>query len=285
MDSKKSIENLFNAMTIVRSNQKAQVTKILELEAKINSINDLETRLDKLEKALDKERYENDRRFDSVSDRFDDIGSILDAHIDSISDLEEHKNEIANKLEVIDDTIKKIDDEIQKIERDKIKIPSETEHNLKLCSFNNFGYCKVGKNNCNFYHSEETCDIYAKNAICYRMLCKKRHPRPCRYQSEGKCYRGIECKFLHTNVSNIDKNTSSDDELAKTCKITLPNDIKESNLQKCSGCKNEKTVFKCEECGKRFGRSCLLERHVIINMYNKNNVHYRCDMVHKNPCI
>ena len=278
MDIKTSIENLFNAMKIVRSNQKAQITKILEHETKVNSIDDLLTRIDRVEKAMDKERYEADKRFDSVSDRFDDIGSILDAHIDSISDLEEQKNEIAKKLEAIDDTIKKINDEIQKIEGDKLMIPNETEQKPKLCSFNNFGYCKVGKNNCNFYHSEEICDIYAKNAICYRMLCKKRHPRNCRHQNEGKCYRGTECKFLHKNPGNVDKNSSEDDDLAK---ITTPNDLKELNVQKCSGCKNDKTVFKCQECGKRFGRSC----HAIINMYNTNNIHYRCDMVHKNPCI
>ena len=86
---------------------------IVDLEAKFKAFSDsIGIRLDRIEKSIDKKKDETDNRFDTVIDRFDNIGQVLDAHIDSIADLEEHKNEITKKVEVIDQAPEKINDKI-----------------------------------------------------------------------------------------------------------------------------------------------------------------------------
>ena len=86
-----SMENLFSAVKFVSNNQKAHFVKIEELEKKIESLVHCEERLNKLEKAMEKDLTETDRRFNTVSDRSDQIGGVIDEHIDSITDLEESK--------------------------------------------------------------------------------------------------------------------------------------------------------------------------------------------------
>ena len=84
-----------------------------------------------------------------------------------------------------------------------------------------------------------------------------------------------------------DKNKESEENVEDLDKeIDKPTgETKFLNEPHCSGCKNETTLFRCEECGKSFGNKCLTESHDIINMYKKNGIDYRCDMMHKNPCI
>ena len=96
------------------------------------------------EKSFDKEKDETDTRFDNVIDRFDKIGQVIDAHIDSIADMEEHKNDITKKLEAIDQELKKTNDEIQRFEVEHNKDVNEFENNRKVCRYNNFGFCNNG---------------------------------------------------------------------------------------------------------------------------------------------
>ena len=153
-----------------------------------------------------------------------------------------------------------------------------------MCRFNNFGFCKVGQKICHFYHSTEICDIYLEKGICYRVHCRKRHPRTCRYETKWNCYRGSECKFFHKNSTEQEPKENG----KKSASLVLSHGNTSSEETKsisCRGCKIEQSIFTCEECGKEFGISCLIESHDIINMYMKNSIRYRCDMVHQNPCI
>ena len=300
MDTKISMENLCNAVKVIRNNQKAHAAKIVELGQKVDAIDKMEFRLKQLEKALETEMKETDKRFDSAIDRFDSSSSVIDDHIVSIGDLEEEKDDIKKKLDQIDDTMNKLDDEVKTI-KNNIKIivevnkskEKETTFEIKTCKYNNFGYCKVGNENCSFYHSNEVCEIYEMNRVCFRMKCTKRHPRPCRYYNKQQCHRGNQCKYLHKDkeqnpgltkddigiVDSVvtDKSTSDYSHSEAVDKNYIPDS--------CSGCKNEETIFKCKECSKRFGRKCLIESHTVLNMYMKKKVNYRCDTVHKNPCM
>ena len=98
MDTPKSIENLFNAIKAVRSNQKGQAERIILIEKKIESFSKLEVRLDKLEEAFNNEKSETDIRFDSAIDRFGNIGKDLDDHVDSIDTLEEEKDKVTKNV-------------------------------------------------------------------------------------------------------------------------------------------------------------------------------------------
>ena len=77
-----------------------------------------------------------------------------------------------------------------------------------------------------------------------------------------------------TKTKNLKKDKENDKPAGETKILNEPH---------CSGCKNETTLFKCEECGTSFENKCLTESHDIIN--KKNGIDYHCDMMHKNPCI
>ena len=78
METKTITDNLFNAIKMIRNNQKAQFTKVIDLEAKFKAFSDLiVSRLDRIDKSFDKEKDETGTTFDNVIDRFDKIGQVL----------------------------------------------------------------------------------------------------------------------------------------------------------------------------------------------------------------
>ena len=95
-------------MKFVRNKQKDHFAMIEKLEKKIESLFIFEERLNKIEKAMENELNETDRRFDTVSNRVDQIGGVIDEHIDSITDLEESKSAISQKLESIKKLFRKL---------------------------------------------------------------------------------------------------------------------------------------------------------------------------------
>ena len=179
MDNKISMENLVNAIKVVRTNQKAQHVKIGELDKKFDLVKNIHDRLRKLEAALEKEKVETDNRFDKAIDRFDNINGVIDDHIEGISDLEEKYSLVSKKLEDIDCAISKFEREIKILEENSARNDVQ-EKEVKICKFNNFGFCNADSD-CKFYHSEEKCEIYFNVGVCYRMFCKKRHPRVCKF--------------------------------------------------------------------------------------------------------
>ena len=69
METKTTKENLSNTIKIIRNNQKAQFTKVIDFEAKLKALCELiGRRLDRIEIWFDKEKDETDR-FDNVIDR------------------------------------------------------------------------------------------------------------------------------------------------------------------------------------------------------------------------
>ena len=103
------------------------------------------------------------------------------------------------------DAIKNVDEEIKEIENKSIKkVKNDENYNpekklIKQCKFDKIGYCKKGYENCEFFHSLETCDIYLESGFCNKEKCRKRHPRPCFYFGRGYCKWDKECRYLHLN--------------------------------------------------------------------------------------
>ena len=67
MASKIPVENLLSAIKVIKNNQKGQVAKIFELEAKIDAMKDFETRLSRLEEVMEKEMDASVTRVDDVN--------------------------------------------------------------------------------------------------------------------------------------------------------------------------------------------------------------------------
>ena len=85
-----------------------------------------------------------------------------------------------------------------------------------ICLHHQHGHCKYGVH-CRNEHIAETCE----NTPCMATMCKKRHPKVCRYFSiSGSCKFNKNCSYLHKHGQN---NTT--DELQKEIE-NLKEDIK-----------------------------------------------------------
>ena len=120
-----------------------------------------------------------DKRFDNAIDRFETMGNLIEDQVECIAKLEAKQNNVAAKLDEIEASIRIFDDEIEAIEKKKDAHYNESEANntnIKICKFNNFGFCKT-KDKCVFYHAETICETYEKHNFCNKMFCRKRHPK------------------------------------------------------------------------------------------------------------
>ena len=98
-------------------------------------------------------------------------------------------------MDAIDKKLLKLDDKIQKIEGKQKNI---FDHLIRrrVCCFNNFGICKIGKNDCHFYHSEDTCEIFVKEVFVTELTQEKYIVEHASMQKKGHCSRGNDFKFI-----------------------------------------------------------------------------------------
>ena len=62
-----------------------------------------------------------------------------------------------------------------------------------VCMFDKFGFCKWNTS-CTKVHLKENCLLEE----CESRKCQKRHPRPCKFNTErGYCKYGENCRFDH----------------------------------------------------------------------------------------
>ena len=90
------LKKVYSAVRILIKEQKIQCIKISELEKKL----DIQEKLSKrLEKALNDEKDQVDKRFDSVIDRFENLETVVEEHTDTIDETEKKSSE----AKVVDD--------------------------------------------------------------------------------------------------------------------------------------------------------------------------------------
>ena len=119
----------------------------------------------------------------------------------------------------------------------------------KFCKFNNKGYCRE-KESCLFFHSDTVCEVYQATGVCWKLVCRKRHPKICRYGE--KCYRGKSCVYLHLTIF-------------------------------CDRCEQMScTRYYCEFCKKSFCESCTIEKAHVDNIYANINIEDpKCEHIHQ----
>ena len=196
-------ENLNKTVKLLIQELEIQSRKISKLEKHIPIVDKLSERTRKLEKALDDEKDQTDKRFDNVIERFDDCNNTIVDHIDSIDDLENKFSKLTTQMVDLDEAIKKVDNEIKEIESRKQSEENNVfdEKVIKECKFDKFGYCFKGSE-CEFFHSQQSCQIYLDSGLCNKVSCRERHPRPCYYYQRGYCKRNEECRYLHVRKPN-----------------------------------------------------------------------------------
>ena len=134
----------------------------------------------------------------------------------------------------------------------KSNIENDEESDVKQCLFDRKGFCKA-QSNCKFFHAENICEIYLTNKVCWKVKCRKRHPKVCRYFTRGNCYRGETCSYLH-----------------------------ETNDNSCNCCGHIPTNrYYCEFCDRNFCSNCTVEEAHSLNIYNIISKSPSCKYVYK----
>ena len=253
----KSFDKIFNAVRILIRDNKIHSAKILELEKKIDKNEEVSKRV---EKAINDEKEQIDKRFDSAIDRFDNFDKIVEEHIENIGEIESKSLDITNKIDSINESLKKINDEIIELENkrvtnmeisDDIYVAETSE--IRQCRFDRSGFCRKETNDCNFLHVNESCDIYLKKGYCNRTRCIKRHPKKCFYFERGYCKRNEVCRYYHR---------------------------KGLEMKECDNCENKSQVtYYCEFCEKSFCNACTVEEAHATNP-DKSNQLTECKFIH-----
>ena len=261
MDETK-MEKFYNAVRILMKEQKVNSLKMTEMEKKLDAN---EKYISKLEKDLDEEKKETDKRFDSVLDRFESLGNVIEEHTDGIEEIEEKVSDLKNKLEQINGSLERINVEISKLESkekheekvvncdtfdDEVKNDNEE---IKQCRFDRVGYCFKGKDECNFLHVEETCELYLQNGYCNKITCIRRHPRECYFYERGFCRRNGDCSYLHRS---------------------------RKNLRQCDKCdQRTNSTYYCEICDKSYCSHCTIKEAHVKDLNQSKNL-TDCKNVH-----
>ena len=89
---------------------------------------------------------------------------------------------------------------------DNENLDNDEEMVIKQCKYDWTGFCKIGSDNCNFFHALETCQSYLERGFCNKLKC-----RPCVYFERGFCKRDSDCRYLH----RVDKEAKAYENNAK----------------------------------------------------------------------
>ena len=256
------LDKTYNAVRILIKEQKVQSIKITEMEKKLN-LN--EKFICKLEKALNEEKKETDKRFDTAIDRFENLDTIVEEHTETVDEIEEKACDLKKKIDLVNESLEKINLEIAELEKKNINEDNKVavdcdaidknddRAEIRQCRFDRVGYCYKGKDECEFLHVEETCEIYSQSGYCNKVKCIRRHPRKCFYYEGGFCRRSDDCRYLH-----------------RTTKAT----------RQCKKCNQRSNLtYYCEFCDESYCSKCTVkEAH--DNNFIKSNILAECMNVH-----
>ena len=196
------------------------------------------------ENSLEKEVRNLQKHFGSFAKLVKDLNERVKS-LESKGKYSEDKDiqEIIENQRVVDeilvsnsDAIKNLDKEIQKLKQEKEVDEIEMKKTCvdkngdrvkdKKCRYFNRGHCKY-RERCRFYHEREICQTYLENNKCDRKICRKRHPKVCKFwlRSNQGCKRGDECDFLHVTLAQGEQNVVNVNRV-------------ETSIYECAGCKD-----------------------------------------------
>ena len=259
-------------MKISESIEKLKFEKRIIANKVIEFSNAFKNTIAKLEKKYEEkftafenklEKLENER-IPKSEDQIKSVLLVVEKHSDDISKLENEYSRTDELLKEIDKNLLELEIKIlecnEMIENLKLKEAKDmvNDEEVKQCIYDRSGFCREN-NDCQFFHSEEICDIYLGKRICWKEKCRKRHPKTCWYFQRGYCKRGESCRYLHENLV-------SQKPLNPNC---------------CDRCEiiSERRYF-CEFCRKNFCHNCTAKSAHIENIYIKDQETPNCSDVH-----
>ena len=101
---------------------------------------------------------------------------------DDVSHLETEQEQVTNKIRLIDNTLEEMKIEIETLKKPVVETveTSDKENQRKQCKYDRKGYCKESEN-CLFAHSNEICEIYLEQGVCWKPNCYRRHPKQVKF--------------------------------------------------------------------------------------------------------
>ena len=211
---------------------------------------------------LESEKFENlESRVCRCEVEMKNATSIVEKCADGVSKLEQEVDNTNELIKKIDKNLAELDakiiDSTNIIEKLKKSSISETkDEEVKQCIFDRTGFCRE-KDQCMFLHTDEVCEIFLGNQICWKKKCIKRHPKVCRYFKRGVCRRD-GCRYLHYDVVQ--------DNIAKSA---------------CDRCeKVHHQSYFCEFCCKKFCANCTVEEAHVANIYENKKENPSCSDIH-----
>jgi hypothetical protein len=107
---------------------------------------------------------------------------------DDVSELEAKQKQVDDKLSLIDQTLEEIKDKLEVSDKsDECKLDDRDKYIRKPCIFHSRGNCREGES-CPFLHADKVCEIYKERGVCWKQVCRQRHPKTCWYGK--RCFRG-----------------------------------------------------------------------------------------------
>ena len=243
------LESISIALNKLQQDQKVLSTKIIKLtEVCRNKFNKAER-----EQAEKNAAYET--KFDNLIEEVEGLKKEEIKLSDDVTNLETEQRHVADKIGLIDDTLEGIKAEIEVLQK-HIENDNSASHRgdetdkradlRKQCKFNRKGYCKESQ--CEFFHSDITCQVYKENRTCWKQNCRERHPKVCRYAD--KCYRGKLCRYFHYSLT-------------------------------CDRCESfSQNRYYCEFCAKNFCQNCTVKEAHAKNIDDENPENLSCKIIH-----
>ena len=133
-----------------------------------------------------------DVKLRGLESRCENLQMNIDNHDDVISELEKDKLKLENMIKKIDDNL---EDVHKKIYESLTKIGNMSDETQKQRIFDRKEVER--KKDAIYFHSQEICSEFIEHRVCTKTICRKRHPKDCRYFNKSICLRGESYKYLH----------------------------------------------------------------------------------------
>ena len=121
------------------------------------------------------------------------------------------------------------------------------------------------KETCPYKHgTEKTCDKHSLGKRCLNKSCEKRHPKQCKYNLRGSCWRKETCCYLHgqnprQKCYHKEDKSEDDDEIVNSIDVDSDNIVDEMNREmnsKCGKYESAEVRNKCDQCNTYFCYEC-----------------------------
>ena len=177
----KTVDAILVSIQNLKKVQRVIANKVIKLS------DDLENKFATLEKKTNDRFDIYDKELKTIKEPNETLKISVEKHSDDVAKIEAELEHNAGPIEILDNNLQEMDTKIEaseilvkKLENDLINQNNVDKSEIKQCMFDRKGFCRE-QESCKFYHTDQICEIYIANQMCWKQNCKLRHPKHCRY--------------------------------------------------------------------------------------------------------